>query len=279
MSESYVVYKHTTPNGKVYIGITGRKPQERWDNGRGYARQKYFYNAIQKYGWDNIEHEILFEGLTKSESCDKEIELIEKYQSNNRNYGYNVSMGGEAPALGMHHTEETKRIISEKAKNMSAETRKKISESHKGRKVDKETRQKISESLKGRETNEETRAKISESLKIRYNSEEIRKKMSESKKGENHPMYGKHLSEEHRRKLSKAQQGKKHSEETKRKIGEANKGNVPKNKKKIMCVETGIVFDSISEASRQMKIHHSNISTACSGKSKSANGYHFEYVI
>lgn len=32
----YSVYKYTAPNGKVYIGITGKDPEKRWLNGRGY---------------------------------------------------------------------------------------------------------------------------------------------------------------------------------------------------------------------------------------------------
>ena len=51
---NYCVYKHTTPNNKVYIGITCKDPNSRWRNGEGYATQKYFYKAIKKYGWDNI---------------------------------------------------------------------------------------------------------------------------------------------------------------------------------------------------------------------------------
>ena len=54
----YVVYKHTTPSGKVYIGITGLKPERRWRNGNGYKDNEHFYRAILKYGWDNIKHEI-----------------------------------------------------------------------------------------------------------------------------------------------------------------------------------------------------------------------------
>lgn len=33
---SYTVYKHTSPSGKVYIGITKKKPEYRWNHGRGY---------------------------------------------------------------------------------------------------------------------------------------------------------------------------------------------------------------------------------------------------
>lgn len=61
----YTVYKHTTPSGKVYIGITGRAVEKRWENGSGYKSNKYFYSAIKKYGWDNIKHEIVCTGLSK----------------------------------------------------------------------------------------------------------------------------------------------------------------------------------------------------------------------
>ena len=62
---AYSVYKHTSPNGKVYIGITSRKPEQRWSNGYGYVKNKHFTHAINKYGWENIKHEILFSNLTK----------------------------------------------------------------------------------------------------------------------------------------------------------------------------------------------------------------------
>lgn len=60
----YVVYKHTTPSGKVYVGITGQKPARRWQNGYGYKDNEHFYRAIRKYGWENIKHEIVCAGLS-----------------------------------------------------------------------------------------------------------------------------------------------------------------------------------------------------------------------
>ena len=92
---SYSVYKHTCPNGKIYVGITLMIPTLRWRNGKhGYRHNIYFQNAILKYGWDNIKHEILYSGLTKEEACQKEIELIARYKSNDRRYGYNIDNGG-----------------------------------------------------------------------------------------------------------------------------------------------------------------------------------------
>ena len=47
---NYTVYKHTSPSGKIYIGMTCQKPKDRWGkDGNGYKGQP-FYNAIQKYG-------------------------------------------------------------------------------------------------------------------------------------------------------------------------------------------------------------------------------------
>lgn len=95
MGDTYSVYKHTNKiNGKVYIGITINEPVVRWGrNGDGYSGQ-YFGLAIQKYGWENFEHEILFENLSAKDASQKEIELIKEYDATNREKGYNVALGG-----------------------------------------------------------------------------------------------------------------------------------------------------------------------------------------
>lgn len=94
MNKKYIVYKHTFPNDKVYIGITSCiKPNGRWRNGKGYETQ-YVYRAIKKYGWDNIKHEILFDNLTKEQAEKKEKLLIHQYKSNNCKFGYNIENGG-----------------------------------------------------------------------------------------------------------------------------------------------------------------------------------------
>ena len=109
----FTVYKHTFPNGKVYIGITSQKTKDRWrNNGLGYKTCKVMYKAIQKYGWENIKHEIIAENLTKEQACQIEIDLIKQYDSTNKTKGYNLSFGGEASAFGMRHSEETKKEFS-----------------------------------------------------------------------------------------------------------------------------------------------------------------------
>ena len=64
----WCVYKHTSPSGKIYIGITCQNPNRRWRNGEGYKKNKYFYRAIQKYGWNNFQHEVIEEGLTEKDA-------------------------------------------------------------------------------------------------------------------------------------------------------------------------------------------------------------------
>ena len=92
----YTVYMHQFPNGKVYIGITSLRTCERWCGGHGYSGQPLMWKAIQKYGWKNIDHIILADGLTKEEAEAMEIAEIKKHKSNRRGYGYNVDNGGNS---------------------------------------------------------------------------------------------------------------------------------------------------------------------------------------
>ena len=92
--DTYYLYKHTTPNNKIYIGITKQDPHKRWSNGHGYIHSRYFFNAIIKYGWINIKHEILYCNLTKEQANILEKKYIELYNSNNPRFGYNLQSGG-----------------------------------------------------------------------------------------------------------------------------------------------------------------------------------------
>ena len=99
--KDYVLYIHKNKiNNKVYIGITN-DIKNRWrGNGSQYKPHKNrnqnipFWNAIKKYGFDNFEHIILRTDLTFEEACKLEIEYIEKYQSRNKDKGYNRAKGG-----------------------------------------------------------------------------------------------------------------------------------------------------------------------------------------
>ena len=159
--KKYCVYMHTCPNGKVYIGITSQTPSKRWSRGSGYVKNDHFYKAILKYGWDNINHEILFDSLSETEACEKEVELIAMYDSTNPAYGYNNSLGGEHSSptkstrekisiahTGMRHTEETLEKLRHAKKNVSYETRQRQRVAKLGKKLSNYHREKISKGNK-----------------------------------------------------------------------------------------------------------------------------------
>ena len=132
--KNYIVYMHTVPNGRKYIGITCQQPDRRWRGGMHYNYNKRFFSAIVKYGWNNIKHEILFENLSQEEAEQKEIELIKEYHTDQEEYGYNMTSGGKG------------------AKNctVSLETREKLRMANTGKKASEETRKKLSEAKKGK---------------------------------------------------------------------------------------------------------------------------------
>lgn len=55
-------------------------------------------------------------------------------------------------------------------------------------------------------------------------------------------------------------------------------GKTKTSNKRVICVETGEVFDSIREANVKYGFHISNICAVCKGKQKTAYGYHWRYV-
>lgn len=118
----------------------------------------------------------------------------------------------------------------------------------------------------------ETKKKISLANTGKKRSKEARKKVSDARKG-------RPLSEKNRENISKSMKGHKCSEETKRKIAESHKGKSRKTTwsyKKVMCIETGVVYESVAEAKRQTGAN--SISACCLGKRKTTGGYHWRYA-
>ena len=179
-NRKYCVYRHTFPNGKVYIGYTGQNPTDRWCGGIGYKHQQLVYRAILKYGWDNIRHEVIAYGLTHEQAVAMEIELIKAYDSMNPERGYNTTAGGDGrldcrgekhPMYGRHHTEESRRKMSEskrghpsplKGKHLSDEHREKLRQANLGKKHQRspEWREKVAESNRGLKRSDETKRRI-----------------------------------------------------------------------------------------------------------------------
>lgn len=110
--QHWIVYMYMFPNGKRYIGKTKRTLLQRQGSDfKGYKNCTVLWNAIQKYGVDNIEQVILLEGnITDAEAASLEQEYILLYKTNcnrfnNPSYGYNLTDGGEG-LTGWHPDEE-----------------------------------------------------------------------------------------------------------------------------------------------------------------------------
>lgn len=154
---NYLVYVHTNKeNGKRYVGITRQNIKYRWrSDGSGYFRSPYFYNAILKCGWDNFEHDILADNLTKQEAVDMEKKCIKEYKTQDRLYGYNVTAGGD----GTSEYTIPKESVERRAAMMrgipkSDEQRRKISESNKGKRPSEKTIEKLRVSHLGHKNTE-----------------------------------------------------------------------------------------------------------------------------
>lgn len=181
----YCLYCHTNKvNGKRYYGITGLEPRRRWSGGRGYASSRHFHHAIEKYGWDAFEHEIVADGLTKEEACAMEVEYIERFKTTDQRYGYNISEGGQSGAAGVKQSDETRAKKSKKLKGrvFSEEHRRKLSETAKGRKFSEATLEKMRLAKKGKRLSAEHRERISRSNKGRVLSDSTKEKIRESRR-------------------------------------------------------------------------------------------------
>ena len=240
---NFSVYRHTAPNGKMYVGITSVEPNKRWRNGKGYVNNELFMRAIQKYGWHNFKHEILLKNLSQHNAELAEKIFIAYWDLTNSDNGYNILSGGKN---GYHHSEKSKCKISKANMNriFSAEHRKKLSESAKRRTGEKnpffnkhhsvETKNILSQKNKGRKLSMETRLKMSQSHKGQRLPKEVIDKMVK-----------------HRHKKAVKQID-------------------------INTNETIKIFDYIADAERQTGITH--IRDCCKGRHKTAGGYKWEYV-
>jgi group I intron endonuclease len=167
----FIVYIHTFPNGKKYVGITCQSHKSRWRKcGNGYKTQSRVFRAISKYGWDNIISEIAYTGLCKIDAEQMEIKLIMEYKSTDKSHGYNSSNGGNS-----------------KGRN-SIETRAKISAAKKGKKASETTRRNMSLSQMGRKHTESTKRILSEARKGIPKSQEVRQKISNTIKSNAYEM-------------------------------------------------------------------------------------------
>lgn len=272
----YTVYGHLTPSLKWYFGITKKKPRKRWGRGCNYSTQ-YFARAIRKYGWDNIYHYIVATGLTKDQACQLERELIAKYNTMNPAFGYNCTAGGDCGTEGYRFTDEQRKRIGErnialgikpprtpkgtppwnKGKPNSIEARLKMSASHKGVKLSKRHAAAIGEGHKKPVWCLDTGRMFicAKDAAIEYGvSENGIRSVCCGRTATAGGYRWAYINEPHTSKDAR------------------------KTKKVVMCVETGEIFQSISDAARNYNLKPNAIQNVCAGRSHTSGGLHWKYV-
>lgn len=169
-ANNYLIYKHTSPSGKAYIGQTKDYKTRTSKHKNCKSGSIAFANAIKKYTWDAFTHEILHENLTLDQANTLEELSIIEYNTLFPN-GYNIRAGGNNYKI-------------------SDETRIKISNTLKGRSIPEDVKLKMIElrrrpenrlaaSIKqtGKKQSDATKLKKSIAAKGRIISGETRMKM------------------------------------------------------------------------------------------------------
>lgn len=246
MSENervWSVYKHTSPSGKVYIGIA-KNIKQRWrSGGNGYRGCTRIWCAIQKYGWDNFKHEIIVENLTQKEASETEIALIKKHNATDPAYGYNLTFGGYNGKL-------------------SLESRAKISASLMGHPVSDKVRAILRESHSKPLICLETKEVFESAQDVTNKLGLCRTSVLKAANGRQEACGGYHFAV-----LSDYESG-----QIKKFVPS------PAIHTKVRCVTTGEEFENISDASRKTGITRRGISYACNGVHATCGGMRWEFI-
>ena len=282
----YTVYKLTDPEGKIYIGLTGKPVEQRWLKGRGYSRDTPIRAAITRFGWDAFQKEILCEKLTKEGGEKLEKWFIATYDSSDPAKGYNRFLGGLGK--GVHMSEVSKKIC-RKVKNRQYTERpeliRKIRDSVNSLyENDPDYRRRIGKAVvEAFERDPSIKTRISNKMKQHWQDpayrDYITKRVAEARIGnrelcEKQQDIARQFFQKHpeRRAAISVQMSRYLLSPQGRKFVESDSSPKP-----VRCVETGEVFPSQRAAERATGFL--NIHKICGDSGKTCGGFHWEYCM
>ena len=140
VSEQYDVYVFTFPDGKHYVGLTGRNVRKRWGYGNGYRNNRRLYQAIQDVGFSRIKKEHFSYPLSRGSAERIETALIAYFDSSNPEKGYNRGRGALRES-GWHQPEETRERVRQSVRGnpKTDETRHRMRKAHEQKAVHNRT--------------------------------------------------------------------------------------------------------------------------------------------
>jgi len=183
----HYLYKITNNiNGKIYVGVHSTEDMNDGYMGSG----DLILKAIDKYGVDNLNKDILFQFDDRESAFMCESEIVDD-EFVRRKDTYNLNVGGNAPPSARGRTPWNKgSVMPDGVKNKISESVKGVNNHFYGKSHTDESRRKMSDSHKGEipwnrgiPHSEESRKKMSERAKGRVHSDEAKRKMSEARKG------------------------------------------------------------------------------------------------
>lgn len=231
-----IAYRITcSANGKVYVGITTFTADERLKQHLAMSRQasrawdrRPLYNAMRKYGPDCWSTEVVGSADTWEDLCALEVQLIAEHRSNDRQHGYNATLGGDG-VLGMRHSPEVRERQSERVRGKKrdeafcAAVRKamqdpavkaKCAAPHIGRKQSPEEIEKRVAKTRGRKVPQHVKDAVSRAMKGKPKSPEAIAKFIASRTG-------KRKTNEQIEKSAVFHRGRKRSDESKQRMSAA----------------------------------------------------------
>ena len=262
----YTVYKLTDPEGKIYIGCTGKAVEKRWLKGKGYTRDTPIRQAINRYGWENFRKEILCEKLIREGAEKLEKWFIAYYDSADPEKGYNRYLGGLGKGSKMSEVlkeqfRESRKTFYEDRPGLKDKIRNSINKRYK---EDPALRSRISESVKKRWEDSDYRERNVKATCLSLATPEASEKMSSAKK----KLY--QLEPERKEMIRKTVKDFFSEGGNRAFVHSTRRG------RKVMCVETGVIYPSSRAAERILG--SSSIHKACSGRLHTAMGYHWRYA-